>query len=109
MFPGEDRVLHLTVESPGWTRLHRTLVDTISQRTSAQMHPLEITGWIPHVTVLRLTAEALEHRKQITEAARQMALPLNTSFTAQTMHMERLDPTANYWTPIHTFALTAPT
>ncbi|MFI0480581.1 2'-5' RNA ligase family protein [Actinomadura sp. 9N215] len=108
VFPGEGRVLHLQVDSPGWTRLHRTLVDTISQRTGAQMHPLEIAGWIPHVTVLRLTPEALEQREQIDAAARQTGLPLNTSFTVKSLRMERLDTVADRWTPIHTFALTAP-
>ncbi|WP_165969039.1 2'-5' RNA ligase family protein [Actinomadura sp. KC06] len=109
VFPGEGRVLHLRVESPGWTRLHRTLVDTIARHTDAQMHPLEIAGWIPHVTVLRLTTEALAQRKQVFAAAQRAGLPSNTSFTVRSLHMERLDAVTNWWNPTHTFDLTAPT
>ncbi|WP_230421481.1 2'-5' RNA ligase family protein [Actinomadura soli] len=108
VFPGEDRVLHLRVESPGWTRLHRTLVDTIARHTNAEMHPLEIAGWIPHVTVLRLTAEALEQRERVFAEAHRTGLPANTSFTARSLSMQHLDAVADWWKPVHTFDLGGP-
>ncbi len=108
VFPDVGRVLYLQVESPGWMRLHRTLVDTIASRTGAQMHPLEEAGWIPHVTILRLTAEALKRREEIFTAAMRMGIPVNTSFTARTLRLEYLDHMANWWKPAHTFDLTGP-
>jgi 2'-5' RNA ligase len=36
-----EPVLYLSVVSPGWSALHRVLVDTFAARTGATMHPLE--------------------------------------------------------------------
>ncbi|GAA3972270.1 hypothetical protein GCM10023085_63280 [Actinomadura viridis] len=108
VFPDDERVLYLEVESPGWMRLHRTLVDTIAQRTGAQMHPLEEAGWIPHVTLLRLTAEALEQREEILAAAIRTGVPVNTAYTARILRMECLHHRADRWKPVHTFGLTGP-
>jgi len=56
IFDGEP-ILYLGVDSGGWWRLHRALVDTIGAETGAAMHPFEINGWIPHTTVIRLKPE----------------------------------------------------
>ncbi|MFA1548943.1 2'-5' RNA ligase family protein [Actinomadura chokoriensis] len=108
VFPGDGRVLHLQVESPGWGRLHRTLVDTVARHTGAQLHPLEVAGWIPHVTLLRLTAQALERRDEVYAAVRR-AVPTDSSFVVETVRMERFDSVANWWKQFHEFDLTGAT
>ncbi len=64
VFEGES-VLYLSVTSLGWSQLNRTLIDTIAAQTGAEMEPLEISGWIPHLTIFRLKPELLSHCKEI--------------------------------------------
>lgn len=104
VFPGDGGVLHLRVDAPGWGRLHRRLVDSVAARTGARMHPLELDGWIPHVTLLRLTDAAMERREDVLAAARGVPAG-DDSFVVRTLRMERFDTVADRWRSFRAFPL----
>ena len=103
VFEGEP-VLYLSVESPGWERLNRTLIDTIAARTGAEMHPLEIGGWIPHLTIIRLKPELLPRYQEILAATADSLAPFPT-FTAHTLRMYRQEHDEGQWLPLRDFSL----
>nr|WP_143220214.1 hypothetical protein [Actinomadura sp. CNU-125] len=82
--------------------MHRRLVDTVAARTGARMHPLELEGWVPHVTLLRLTDAALT-RSDIFAEARKVP---DESFVVRSLHMERFDAAADRWKFFREFRLT---
>ena len=102
LFEGEP-VLYLRVVSPGWLALHRALVDTFAARTGTTMHPLEISGWIPHVTVIRVKPELLPRQREILSRTGDALLPF--AFTADTLRMYRQERTEGPWMPLRDFAL----
>jgi 2'-5' RNA ligase len=103
IFEGEP-VLYLSVVSPGWSALHRVLVDTIAARTGATMHPLEIGGWIPHLTVIRVKPELLPRQREILSLTRAALSPF-PEFTADTLRMYRQERNEGPWEPFRDFAL----
>lgn len=103
LFAGEP-VLYLDVESPGWSRLNRALIDLIAARTGATLHPLEISGWVPHVTVIRLKPE-LAPRHPAILAATAAALSPFPAFTADTLRLYRRARDGEPWLPLRDFAL----
>jgi len=70
-----EPILYLGVDSPGWWQLHRALVDGIAARTGAEMHLWELSGWMPHATVLRAKPELRGQRDEIIEAASRALAP----------------------------------
>ncbi len=103
IFEGEP-VLYLSVVSPGWSALHRTLVDTIAARTGETMHPLEIGGWIPHLTVIRVKRELLSRQQEILSITDAALSPFPT-FTADTLRMYRQERNEGPWLPFRDVAL----
>ena len=103
VFEGEP-VLYLSVVSPGWERLNRRLIDTIAARTMAEMHPLEISGWIPHMTIFRLKPELLSRYDEILSTTSTALIPF-LSFTAATLRMYRQKHHEGQWLPFQDIAL----
>lgn len=103
VFPDVSGVLHLQVDAPGWGRLHRRLVDALAELTGARMHPLEIDGWIPHVTLLRLTDAARTPDDVHTEARELLAD--DRTFEVRSLEMERFDGSDDRWKFVRGFEL----
>jgi len=103
IFDGEP-ILYLGVDSPGWWRLHRALVDTIAAKTGAEMHPLEISGWIPHATVTRLKPELCGDQARIISAAAEALSPF-PAFEVGTLRMYRQESPTARWTFFHDFPI----
>lgn len=103
IFEGEP-VLHLGVDSPGWSRLNRRLIHTIALKNGAEMHPLEIIGRIPHLTIIRLKPELLSHSPEIRSATAHALSPYPT-FTAHTVRMYRQDVDEGQPLPFRDFDL----
>jgi 2'-5' RNA ligase len=97
-------ILYLGVESAGWWRLHRALVDVIAEKTGEEMHPWEIEGWIPHTTVIRVRPELRERRDDIICAAEEALSPLPL-FRAGILRMYRQEPLEARWTHFHDFPM----
>ncbi len=103
IFDGEP-ILYLGVDSAGWWRLHRALVDTIAAKTGAAMHPFEVNGWIPHTTVIRLKSELRGKRATII-AATETALSPFPAFEAGTLRMYRQEQLEARWKSFHDFPI----
>ena len=102
-FEGES-VLYLSVESPSWSKLNSILIDSIAAKTGAVMHPFEISGWIPHLTIVRLKPEALPRYQEIFSATAAALSPFPT-FTAAILRMYRQELHEGPWLPFRDFAL----
>ncbi len=103
VFEGEP-VLYLSVTSLGWSQLNRTLIDTIAARTGVEMEPLEISGWIPHLTIFRLKPELLSRCEEIFLATANVLSPYPT-ITADRLRMYRQERDAGQWAPLRDFPL----
>jgi 2'-5' RNA ligase len=103
MFEAEP-ILYLGVASEGWWRLHRALVDTIAARTGAEMHPWELSGWIPHATVLRVKPELRGIEDDILAATDREFSP-RPRFKAQVLRMYGQEHAAGQWHRIRDFPL----
>lgn len=103
LFEGEN-VLYLSVDSPGWVRLNRELIDTIAARTGAEMHPLERAGWIPHLTIIRLRPELLSRFDEIVRTTVDALSPF-PRFTARTLRMYRQERSEGVWSRLRDFTL----
>lgn len=103
MFDAEP-ILYLGVESPGWWELHRALVDALAAQTGAEMHPWEISGWIPHATVLRVMPELRDHQDEIVDVATRELSPFPT-FQASTLRMYRQDDPKARWRAVRDFPM----
>ncbi len=103
VFEGEP-VLYLSVESPGWQQLNRTLIDTIAARTGVEMHPLEVSGWIPHLTIIRLKPELLLRYNEMLSTTAHSLAPFPT-FTAHILRMYRQERDEGQWLPFRDFPL----
>jgi hypothetical protein len=95
----EESIRFLSVKSPGWHQLHRTLVDTIIERTGARPHPLELHGWLPHMTVLRLKPSLLSQRDRMINEVDQIFPEYR--FIATSLMMIRQDIPEGRWRSIH--------
>lgn len=87
MFDAEP-ILYLGVESLGWWRLHRALVNSIAVRTGAEMHRWEIKGWVPHMTILRAKPELADRRDELIDGATRALSPFPL-FEANILRMYR--------------------
>ena len=103
MFEAEP-ILYLGVDSPGWWHLHRALVDDIAARTGAEMHPWEISGWIPHATILRAKPELSGQRDEIIEAATRALAPFPCFQVTMVRMYGQVDPQTR-WVSIRDFPL----
>jgi 2'-5' RNA ligase len=103
IFKGES-ILYLGVDSLGWWRLHRTLVDTIAAKTGAEMYPLERRGWIPHATVIRLKPELQSRHQEILSAASDALSPFPV-FEVDALRMYRQERPDARWTPFYDFPI----
>jgi len=107
VFEGEP-VLYLSVKSPGCSKLNRALIDTIAARTGAEMHPLEASGWIPHLTIIRLKPDLLPRYPEILSATAASLSPYPT-FTVDSLRMYRQEVDEGPWIPFRDFALSGRT
>ncbi len=98
----EEPVLYLPLRSDGWWSLHRALVDTLAARTGAEKHPLEVTGWIPHMTVLRPQLDLLRQPTMLFTAVINELSPIPV-FTADSLRMYRQEQPNERWKPLHDF------
>jgi 2'-5' RNA ligase len=103
IFDGEP-IVYLGVDSAGWWRLHRALVDTIATETGAAMHPFEVNGWIPHATIIRLKPELRGNQATII-AATETALSPFPVFEVGTLRMYRQEHPEARWTSFHDFPI----
>jgi len=99
-----EPILYLGVDSPGWWRLHRALVDTIAAKTAAEMHPLEISGWIPHTTVIRLKPELRDNQARIISATAEALSPV-PAFEVHSLRMYIQERPEGRWAPFHDFPI----
>lgn len=103
MFEAEP-IVYLGIDSPGWWKLHRQLVDTIAARTGAEMHPWEIEGWIPHTTILRLKPELRDRRDEVIAAVERALSPF-PCFVAGAFRFYRQDAPDQRWVAVRDFPL----
>lgn len=99
-----EPIRYLGVESLGWWRLHRALLDTISVRTGAEMHPWEIKGWVPHMTILRAKPELADRRDELIDGATRALSPFPL-FEANILRMYRQEHPQARWVALHDFAI----
>ncbi|MDQ2832608.1 MAG: 2'-5' RNA ligase family protein [Acidobacteriota bacterium] len=100
----EEPVLYLPLTSDGWWGLHRTLVDTIAARTGAEKHPLEVAGWIPHMTVLRPRPDLVHEPVPLFDAVMDELSPF-PDLTADRLRMYRQVRANARWEQLQDFQL----
>ncbi len=98
----DEPVLYLPLVSDGWWGLHRMLVDTIAARTGAEKHPLEIAGWIPHMTILRPRPDLVREPTTLFSAVIDELSPF-ADFMADTARMYRQERANTRWEPVRDF------
>lgn len=72
------------------------------------MHPLEISGWIPHLTIIRLKPELLLQYPEVLSTTSAAMSPFPT-FTARTLRMYRQERDEGQWLPFRDFPLSGRT